>query len=140
MNFSIFSELNWIAIFLGALGYFILGALWYSVLFGKTWIRLTGVDASNPDAKKGMFGVMFFSFVWMFITAVAIAIIRARMDNVIGISGGIKLGAVTGLCFGVSAIAISYVYEKRPSGLYLINGGYTLLGNIIAAIIICSWA
>jgi hypothetical protein len=139
MNFSIFSELNWIAIFLGALGYFILGAVWYSALFGKAWIRLTGVDASHPDAKKGMFPIMFFSFVMMFVTAAAIAIIRVRMDNVIGISGGIKLGAVTGFCFGVSAIAISYVYEKRPIGLYLINGFYILLGNIIAAVIICSW-
>jgi Protein of unknown function (DUF1761) len=140
MNTEFIGDLNWIAIFCGALSYFCLGALWYSkILFAPKWIELSKVDASSPDAKKGMGLLMFMSFIWMFITAVAIAVIRERIYDVSGVMGGIKLGAVTGLCFGVSAISISYLYEKRPMGLYWINGGYTVLGNIIAAVIICSW-
>jgi hypothetical protein len=140
MNTEFFKELNWIAIFCGALGYFALGALWYSkVLFANKWIEFTKVNPKDPNATKGMGLLMLMSFIWMFITALGIAIIRDRMGDVTGWMGGIKLGAVTGLFFGTAAISISYLYEKRPMGLYWINGGYTLLGNIIAAIIICSW-
>lgn len=133
-------EFNWPAILCGALGYFALGALWYSkLLFAKKWIEYTKVDATSPDAKKGMGLLMLMSFVWMFITAFGIALLRERVGDISGWMGGLKLGTITGLCFGTAAISISYLYEKRPMGLYWINGGYTLIGNIIAAIIICSW-
>lgn len=139
MDTSFLEDLNWIAIFCGALGYFLLGALWYSkVLFAKSWILHTKIDPKDPNATKGMGMVMLMSVAWMFITAIGIAILSNRMGLYCWMSG-IKLGMVTGLFFGVSAISISYLYEKRPFALYLINGGYTLLGNIIAAVIICSW-
>ena len=140
MNTEFIKNINWIAVVIGALSYFALGALWYSkVLFAKQWLLFTKINPKDPDATKGMGLLMFMSFVWMFITAVGIAILRDRIGDISGWLGGVKLGTVTGVCFGVSAISISYLYEKRPAGLYWINGGYTLLGNIIAAVIICSW-
>lgn len=140
MNTEFIKNINWIAVVIGALSYFALGALWYSkILFAKQWLMFTKINPKDPDATKGMGLLMFMSFVWMFITAVGIAILRDRIGDISGWLGGVKLGTVTGVCFGVSAISISYLYEKRPAGLYWINGGYTLLGNIIAAVIICSW-
>ena len=140
MNTEFINNINWIAVICGALGYFMLGALWYSkILFAPKWIEYTKVNVSDPDAKKGMGLLMLMSFIWMFITALGIAILRDRMPDITGVMGGVKLGAVTGLCCGTAALSISYLYEKRPAGLYWINGGYTLIGNIIAAIIICSW-
>lgn len=134
-----FLELNWIAVFLGALAYFMLGALWYSkILFAPKWIEYTKIDMSSPDIKKGVGAIMGGSFVLMFICATGIAILRYRLE-LEGWMSGVKLGALTGFFIGVTAISISYLYEKRPFGLHLINGGYTLLGNIIAATIICSW-
>lgn len=139
MNTSFLDYINWVAVFCGALGYFMLGALWYSkLLFAPKWIILTKVDMSNPDAKKGVGVIMFASFILMFVTSLGIAIIRARLD-VSGWMSGVKLGLLSGLCSGAMAISISYLYEKRPAGLHLINGGYTVIGNIISGIIICSW-
>jgi hypothetical protein len=136
---TLFADVNWLAVIVAALAYFALGALWYSkALFAKRWISLTGVDVSNPDATKGMAPIMLMSFIWMFITCVGLAILRSRLDLHVWQSG-LKLGLLTGICFGVAAISISYLYEKRATGLHFINGGYTLLGNIIAAIIICCW-
>jgi hypothetical protein len=43
------------------------------------------------------------------------------------------------VCFALTSIAINMLYEKKPMGLFYINGGYQLLGNIIAAAIICGW-
>ncbi len=139
MNTEFLKEINWIAVLCGALGFFMLGAIWYSkALFATKWIAYTKVDISDPNAKKGMGMLMIMSFVWMFVTSAGIAILRERLD-IDGWMGGVKLGTVTGLCFGCASISISYLYEKRPQGLYFINGGYTLLGNIISAVIICMW-
>lgn len=140
MDTSFLSNLNWLAVLCAALAYFVLGALWYSkVLFADRWLALTGIDPKNPDATKGMAVVMTSSFVLMFIAALGIAILQSKLQLTGGWMSGIKLGLLTGLFFGATAISISYLYEKRGVGLHLINGGYTVVGNILAAIIICSW-
>jgi len=139
MSTEFLNHINWLAVLVAALAFFMLGALWYSkALFATPWIRHTKVDASNPDATKGMAAIMFASFVFMFIISTGIAILAERME-LYGWMSGLKLGALTGFFFGVTALSISYVYEKRPSALHVINGGYTLIGNIIAGIIICVW-
>jgi hypothetical protein len=121
------------------LAYFALGAIWYSkILFAPKWLKLTGINPKATDATKGMGAIMFASFILMFITALGIEILRSRLE-ITGWMSGIKVGLVTGLFFGATAISISYLYEKRPSGLHLINGCYTIAGNIIAALIICCW-
>jgi hypothetical protein len=137
----LFNDLNWLAILAGAFGYFLLGALWYSpVLFVKKWIAYLKIDVNNPDAKKGMALQFGGSFVMMFIQSLAIAILAERL----GIRGdgwmsGVKLGLLTGCCFSSATIGVNYLYESKPLGLFLINAGYAVAGNIIAAIVICSW-
>ena len=92
---TLFDYINWIAVGLGALGYFMLGALWYSkVLFVKPWVRYLKLDVNNPDAKKGM-GLLFGgSFVLMFVQSLAIAIIVNRMfpEEPTNWMTGVKIG------------------------------------------------
>lgn len=136
-----FDYLNWPAIAVAALAYFALGALWYSkVLFAKRWIADLKIDVNSPDAKKGV-GMMFGgSFVLMFVQSLAIAIIAERLNiRGDGWMSGLKLGALTGGCFCAAAVGVNYLYEKKPFSLFLINGGYAIVGNIIAGIIICCW-
>jgi len=139
MNMTFLDRIHWIAVVVAALAYFVLGALWYSkILFAPKWVAYTKVDMNDPNGKKGFGAIMFGSFIFMFITCIAIATLVAKF-KMSGCWNGMKLGTLTGFCFGVSAISISYLYEKRPLGLHLINGGYTLIGNIIAAAIIAGW-
>jgi len=137
-----FDYLNWLAIIVAALAYFALGALWYSkALFAKRWIADLKIDVNSPDAKKGV-GMMFGgSLTLMFVQSLAIAIIANRLELIgAGWMSGLKLGAITGACFCAASVGVNYLYEKKPFSLFLINAGYAIVGNIIAAIIICSWA
>ena len=138
MDTTFLSELNWLAILVGALAFFALGALWYSALFSKAWIRATRVDVNDPNMKKGVAATMFTSFLFMFLTAFGLAVLQYYLERE-GWMSGLKVGLLCGLCFGTTAIAISYLYEKRPSALYLINGGYTVLGTALAGIVVFSW-
>lgn len=139
MSTSFLEGINWLAVLVGGLGYFALGAIWYSLLFSKQWIKATGVDVNDPKMKEGVAATFGSSAVLMILTALGIAILANRLELTACWMSGLKLGTVTGLLLGTTAISISYLYEKRPLALYLINGGYTLVGNIVAAIIICCW-
>ena len=137
-NMHILGDINWLAVLVGTIGYFLLGAVWYSFLFQKKWIELSRIDMNDPNMKKGVAAIMFGSFIMMFITSLAIAI----MVELMGIhhwGGGLHLGLLTGLGIAFTSMSINMLYEKKPTGLYFINGGYQLLGNIIAAVVIAAW-
>lgn len=138
MNTEVFQHINWLAVLVAGLAYFFLGALWYTVLFGKKWQSYNSALMNQPDAKKGSTGTMIISFILMLICAFGLSLIVTRL-NLSGWQVGLKLGILTGVFFGVTAISISYVYEKKPFGLHFINGLYTVVGNIIAAIIVSCW-
>lgn len=138
MNTEILSHINWLAVLVGGLAYFFLGAIWYSALFGKKWQAYNAAVMNAPDAKKGSAQIMILSLILMLVCALGLSILAHRF-GIFGWSGGLKLGLLTGICFAATAVHISYVYEKRPLGLHLINGLYNVLGNILAAIIVCAW-
>ena len=138
MLIEILKHLNWLAVFAGAIAYFALGAVWYSFLFQKKWIAYNKIDMNDPNGKKGVGAIMFASFVLMFICSVGLAILA----NYLGLrrwEQGLHLGAFTGIAFACTSIGVNMLYEKKPIGLFFINGGYQVLGNIIAAVIICCW-
>jgi len=140
MNSSDFlSHANWLAIAVAAVAYFALGGLWYSVLFGKQWIKATGIDMNRPDAKKGVAGVMVFTFILLFVTCTGLALIVYRTTPTDGVMSGLKLGALTGICFSAIGICMSYLYQGKPKVLSVIDAGYHVIGNIIAAVILCIW-
>ena len=139
MDTSFFSHANWLAIAVAAIAYFMIGGLWYSVLFKKAWIKHTGIDMSRPDAKKGAGGIMAFTFILEFVICTALALLASRMLLTDGVLSGIKLGLVTGVCFCALVICISYMYQGKPKALTMIDGGYHIAGNIAAAVILCSW-
>ena len=51
MSSAIFSDINWLAVIVGGLAYFILGAIWYSFIFRDAWIRATRIDVNDPKMK-----------------------------------------------------------------------------------------
>ena len=138
MNTEILQQINWLAVLVAGLAYFFLGAFWYSALFGKKWQSYNQALMNDSNAKKGTAVIMFASFILMLICAFGLALIVTRL-SLTGWKVGLKLGLLTGICFAATAVHISYIYEKRPLGLHLINGLYNVIGNIIAAIIIASW-
>jgi hypothetical protein len=138
MNSAIFSDINWLAVLVGGIGYFILGAIWYSFLFKNAWIKASGVNVSDPNAKSGMAQTMIASLVLMIIASIGLGILITRIGT-FGWMSGCKVGLLTGVCFSATAISISYLYEKKPMALHLINGLYNICGCVIAGIVIAVW-
>lgn len=140
MNTEIFSHLNWLAILVATLAYFMLGALWYSkALFGTKWAHLVKLDMENPDLKKGMGKMMVATFLLIFIVCFALALLIHMINFDDQFLYGVKLGLLTGIGFATTAVSINYVYENKPSNLYLINNGYHVAGHVIAAVILVMW-
>jgi len=139
MFVQLLTHLNWLHVIVAAIAFFVLGALWYSpVLFSKPWAKLVNMNMADPDAKKGMGMMMFGSFILMIICCIALAIIY----NIIQIDtalSAIKFGLFFGVGFALTAISISFIYERKPLALYAIDIGYLIAGIVIASLILVLW-
>src|SRR4051812_45869689 len=127
-------EVNYLAVALAALSAFLLGGLWYSLLFARQWARLTGqseekLKSGNPALVFG--GAFLLNLVAAFVLAMFIGPASSKFGALAGLS--------VGLCWAATSLGVNYLFERRPLGLWLINGGYctvqfTAMGAIIGAL------
>jgi hypothetical protein len=86
-----------------------------------------------------MGAMMFSTFVLILIVCFGLAVIIHMIKFGDNFVYGIKLGLLTGFAFATTAVSITYVYERKPTNLYLINNGYHIVGHVIAATILVLW-
>ena len=122
-------DVNYFAVIVSAIAFFVLGSLWYTdILFGKAWrdsIGKTDEEFEKERANVNMlksFGLMFISGLLMaFVTAFLVDIIARAYPA----ASNIKLGLMTGFWVWLGYIA-SYVltavaFENRPWKYYFIT-------------------
>jgi hypothetical protein len=126
-------DVNFLAVGLAALSAFALGGLWYSLLFAKAWMASTG--QSEEKLKSGNPAIIFGgAFLLNLIAAFVLAMFIGPME----IHFAALAGLAVGLCWVAASLGVNYLFERRPLGLWLINGGYftlqfTAMGAIIGA-------
>jgi len=121
------SNVNLVAVLVAALVAFIVGWLWYGPLFGKAWMKLSGMKASKPKGS---------SIVWGYLTHAVMAYVLAvlmlnfnvlEMNAALGLAFWIWLGFFATMNLGM------VIWEDKKFNLYLINTGSGLLTLLIMA-------
>jgi len=139
MNMSeILSSINVWAVLVAALSAFIVGWLWYGVLFGKLWMKLNGFTEEMLRDGKGMSMplVMIINYIATVLAAFAIAMfIGSAADMHFGIFAGFMIAL---FWIGTSRLN-DVLYERQPFKLYLINLGYNLVIYIIMGAVLGTW-
>lgn len=117
-------EVNWIAVALCALSSLAIGGLWYSpLLFAGPWqnaARLTDDEARSEKPALIFGGAFLLSFV-------AAAVFAMFLGSKMSLGAAVAAGFAADLCWVAASFAISYLFERRPLTLWLINDGYHTL-------------
>src|ERR1043165_10074250 len=130
-------HLNWLMVILSTIIYYAIGAIWYTVLFGKMWARLNGIDPSG--GRGGMMRVMVLGF----ILTIGICATAGLLINAMG---GCKQWdcfmirsyvLLAGLTVGFVGMGLNYL--KKPLALWFIDIGYHLVALIPVCYILAKW-
>jgi hypothetical protein len=131
--------LNYLGILVAAVAIFLIGALWYTVLFGRQWVAAHGY---TPEQVEGMkqgsgraYGLSFLAYL-VLAAVMDLLIIRMGIDTAIG---GVKLGVVCWLGFVATIGFTSHLYSNRRIAIYLIDVVYQLVFMVVAAVILAVW-
>ncbi len=124
-------DINLLAVLLGALAFFMVGALWYTVLFGKAWQRETGytdeVIAAGPKPGQNPTWLIFgLCFAFEVLVSLMLGHTIARTSPS---AQGIMMMAVGfGAFLMTPAVGINYLYQMKSGKLFAIDAGHFIVG------------
>src|SRR5947199_7006385 len=107
MMLQLLSFINYWAILVSAIVYWVLGSLWFSVLFKNSWGTLIGkhgIKLSKPR-KKTMIVKMVSTLILNFIVALGVAFFVYALGSA-NLAAAIVLGLIVGIFFSAATMAI----------------------------------
>ena len=118
--------MNWLAVVLGTVVFFAVGAVWYSALFAKPWQREVALSTEQLTAGRNMMLIMGTCLLLEFVVVLMLGHLFARIDP----SDRAKMMMATGfgLAIMAPAIGINYLYQRRSLKLFLIDAGHFVVG------------
>jgi len=128
---------NYAAVFIAAIAYWLLGAVWYGVLFSKPWMALENISIEQAKSMNPVLPYVI-TFVLNLLIAYALAQICIwRNANTVG--RGASVGVLLWIGFIGPITYTTYMYEMRPKELFAINQFYPLAGLVLMGAIIGAW-
>ncbi|MFN4037734.1 MAG: DUF1761 domain-containing protein [Erythrobacter sp.] len=109
----------------GAAAFFVVGALWYGVLFAKPWQRAAGL--SDADLQSGNMAVIFgLAFAFEVLVAMVLWHLIARTDPAPHVVMMMAVGFAVGVM--IPAIGINYLFLRKPLALFVLDAGHFIVG------------
>ena len=140
MSFEDLDDLNWLAVIVAALAYFALGAIWYAPpVFGKIWMAAGGMEI--PEGQRPPPTIYLVPLVGSLLSAIALGVI-AVTTGTDTVSEGLMLGILVAVGFAIPIALVTATFETnkpKPMVWGAVNGGYHVVGNLIAAVILAVW-
>ncbi|MGB0834026.1 MAG: DUF1761 domain-containing protein [Psychrobium sp.] len=125
-------DINLLAVLVAAISSFMLGGVWYSLLFGKVWMAETGVKGDEQHPAK-VFGT---SFIFTLIAAFVFATLLGPNPE---LERAITFGLYVGLGFVATSFGINYQFSNKSFRLLLIDAGYHVGQFVIYGAILGAW-
>jgi len=133
-------KINYPAVLVAAIVHFIIGGLWYGLIFGNKFIELIAWTPaqlqqiqSQSHVKEYVFAFLS-SLVLVYILAHFVQYTRAK-----GVADGMQTAFWLWLGFVATTQLATVIFEQRRLGLYLLNVGYQLVAGLICGAILAVW-
>ncbi len=134
---SILPHINYLAFAVAVVVYFAIGGLWFSALFGKAWLSLTGLRMDD-DAKKNVGKIFAVTFLINIIICFA-AVCVVQLVHPAGAMAAVKLGVLLGGGFMAAPCAMNYMYAQRDIKLTMIDAGYHVVSITVVTVLLSLW-
>ena len=124
-----------VAVIVAAAAGFAGGAAWYMGL-GARWMAAAGVKAGADGRPEGRSPLPFV------VAGVCMLLLAGLMRHMMASAGldgpgtGITVGASIGAFAIAPWLAMNYAYARRPRALWLIDGGYAVVGPALIGLVL----
>ncbi len=133
-----FTNVDWLAVLIAAIANMVIGALWYSpMLFGKSWMKLTGMSEAKIKAakKSGMMQSYTIAFIGSLLMAYVFAVILTLTASAT-LAAASKMAVWVWLGFIAPVMLGMVLWEGKSVTLYLMNILYYLVALLAMGVVL----
>ncbi len=130
-------KINYPAVVVSAVVYWLLGALWYGFLFSKQWMALEHMSVEQAKSLNPVLPYIITFVLDLLIALVLAVICRWRSANTAARGGSLGILLWIGIVGPVTYT--NYMFEMRPKELFAINEFYSLFGLFLMGLILGGW-
>lgn len=129
-------DLDYLAIVVAGTVPLIVGALWYGPVFGKRWLQL--METTEEEIARDFNPLKTYggSFLLAIASAFGLAVL---LDGFSGPLHGLHAALVGTIAFVIPVSHQSVAFEKRRSGLAILNIAYNFVALLGQAILLSVW-
>ena len=129
-------QINLLAVVLATAAFWLVGALWYGVLFGKVWQRETGITERPVGSRVALIMGLTLAFEMLVVLTLAHLVARTNPAPLVVL----MMAAGFALTIMTPAIGINYLHQNRSLTLFLIDAGHFLAGMLAAGAVLIAFA
>lgn len=141
MTFEAWTDVNWLAVIVAALAYFVIGAVWYAPpVFGAMWMAAGGMTREQSEEGPGA-AIFAVPLVGSVLSTLALGML-AVASGTDTLSEGIVLGFIVAIGFALAISLVTAAFEStkpKPMLWGAVNAGYHIVGTVVAGAIIGAW-
>jgi hypothetical protein len=130
-------RINYPAVVVSAVAYWLLGALWYGLLFGSRWMALENITVEQGKSLNSALPYIVTLVLDLLIAYALAQLCSWRLANTAG--RGVTMGVLLWMGFIAPITYTTHLYEMRPRELFVINEFYPLLGLCLMGAIFGAW-
>ena len=134
-----FEHVNWLALPVAAAASFLVGGLWYAVLFGKAWARLHGYDAAALAEMEKTQGRTFGIFFAVDLVAALVISLLLGLLPAPSLVSGLELGAILWLGIGLVETTAQNAAHRRPVAAWAMDASHQLVSLMVMGAILGAW-
>lgn len=133
--FNVLSEISWLSVLVAFVAYFLLGALWFTLLFLKSYKISLGRENDMPQKPASIFIIGPAICCFVITVASAILIYVLKIDSY---ENAVIFAVIVGLGYLVANTVNIAINPNIPKPLLygLISGAYHLVGILIVSLIL----
>ena len=134
-NMNLFTGINYLAVVIATIVYYIIGFMWYTLLFSDLWTKETGISMKSQGKPKVW--TLIGQFLSTLLYAFGIAIILRSFGSY-GIIPGIYISVLVTVFF-VIPINSGNLFFTGKKKLFLLDVCERALGSLVIGIILGVW-
>lgn len=117
----------------------VIGMLWYGPLFGKKWMKLSGMSHEKMQAakKKGMGKTYLVAFIGSLVTAYVLSHFIAVLS--LDATSASKLAVLVWLGFIATKMLSGVLWKGESVALYVLGAAEELVAIVAMALVLASW-
>lgn len=117
---------HWLGVILAIVASYAIGFLWHGPLFGKLWLKLSGLQGMSK--KEGMEAMLPGSLASIAMAFVQAAVIGRMLQTSTGnASNALVIATMLWIPFTALVMLNSYVWTHKKIELFFLDAGYTLV-------------